>query len=202
MHIYVCAFWSSVQLSEWLPAKMHLVVVAIVLVTCLLGTGSSQLDCAFPTEDDIRGIIANSFVTGENPVAPTVILVQRPDEPYPFHPVCLAHSMQRNRYRAISVVVEYYCTGDQTCTEERRTEQFETECASDGNIWTNNILDINGANTRTESPIADFTTTLRNDCSFCASPDIASQSNAPTSEATTHCLGETKTNFGRQNFDE
>ena len=107
-------------------AKMHLVFVTITLVTCLLGSGLCQLDCAFPTEDDVKEVMANRIASeGGGTASNIVINLTRSEEP--FHIVCLGHSRQNNRYRAFSVLVEYTCEGNAACPDGTVVGQFDAQ---------------------------------------------------------------------------
>ena len=52
-----------------------------------------------------------------------------------FHPVCLAFDNVQDHYRAVSVLVEYTCTGNPSCPSGTAVEQIESEC-SNGD-WSN-----------------------------------------------------------------
>ena len=153
------------------------------LVACLLlGTSlvSCQLDCALPTNSDIKNVIESEIPSGENPAQPQITLLN-------VHHVCRAVSRERGRYRFVSVLVEYMCEGSALCPDGTVTEQFAIGCLN-GN-WTNNVQG-NTANIRTENPTATFSTELREDCSFCFSPELAIIIGAPEPDEETHCLCE------------
>ena len=61
-------------------AKMRLVLVTVTLATCLLGSGLCQLDCPFPTEDDVREVMANRIASGGT-ASNIVINLTRSEEP-------------------------------------------------------------------------------------------------------------------------
>ena len=153
------------------------------LVACLLlGTSlvSCQSDCALPTNSDIANVIESAIPSGDNPVQPQITLLN-------VRHVCRAFSEERGRYRLVSVLVEYMCEGSALCPDGTVTEQFAIGCDS-GN-WTNSVRG-NTANIRTENPTATFSTELREDCSFCFSPELADSITAPPPDEETHCLCE------------
>ena len=154
----------------------------VLLVTCLLGSGSCVVDCDYPTENIIRDVISQVFVTGEGAVTPTITLDRH-------RIVCLAYSRQRDRYRGFSVIVEYTCEVNVRCPEGMVVEQFEAEC--DGNTWGTNVLGVTGT-PRTSPATGDFSTGFREDCSFCASQQTASAAGGAPDPASdgSHCIGE------------
>ena len=159
---------------------MRLLAVALValLVTSVL---CQELDCAFPTNSDVESIMGDAIRSADSPVEPTITLIGD------FHTVCLAFSEQKDRYRAISVLVQYTCEDNSNCPSGTVTEQFEAECNSN-NQWTNRVLGST-TNTRTPSPSATTSTQRREDCSFCANP-LKANDVGETTDAVTHCVGE------------
>ena len=154
------------------------------LVACfLLGLVSCQLDCDLPMDSDIANVIGLVIRSGENPQQPQITLVS-------VRHVCRAFSEESGRYRFVSVLVEYMCEGNANCPTGTATEQFETGCLN-GN-WSNNVRGSN-TNIRTQNPTATFSTTLREDCSFCISPELAPTVGVPAAFAPDtdhHCVGE------------
>ena len=159
--------------------KMRLTILA-ALITVLTAAGASgQMDCPKITEAVLKTVIARVIPVGDSTSTPTVDVLD-------FHPVCLAYSQERDRYRFVSVVVEYTCTGNPRCPSGTAVEQFDSQCS--GGTWSSIVLgDID--NTRTVNPRADFSTTTREDCAFCLSPVTAS-SFSLTTDPVTHCVGE------------
>ena len=164
-------------------AEMRLVVVGIVLVTCLLGSGScGEVDCGYPEASNITQVISTIIVAGESVATPTIALNNH-------RIVCLAHSRQRDRYRAFSVIAEYTCTGNAGCPGEMVVEQFEAECV--GKTWSTQVLGVT-ITPRTSPATGSFSTGLREDCSFCASQEVAREvegSPLPAGDGS-HCIGE------------
>ncbi|CAI8041016.1 Sushi, von Willebrand factor type A, EGF and pentraxin domain-containing protein 1, partial [Geodia barretti] len=152
----------------------------VLLVTCLLGSGSCVVDCDYPTENIIRDVISQVFVTGEGAVTPTITLDRH-------RIVCLAYSRQRDRYRAFSVIVEYTCEVNAGCPEGMVVEQFEAEC--NGNTWGTRVLGV-AVIPRTSPATGDFSNDLREDCSFCASQQTASAAGGAPDPASdgSHCI--------------
>ena len=157
-------------------------LLAVALVALLVASVSCQelLDCAFPTNSDIQSIMVAAIRSAESPADPTITLVGG------FHTVCLAFSRQKDRYRAISVLVQYTCEDNSNCPSGTATEQFEADCIN--NNWSNLVFGST-VFTRTMSPSATFSTLQREDCSFCASPAKANDAGATTDDET-HCVGE------------
>ena len=173
---------------------MRLVFVTITLATCLLGSGLCQLDCAFPTEDDVREVIANGIVTGEAGLN-HVITLTRSEEP--FRIVCLGHSREKDRYRAFSVLVEFTCEGNPACPSGTVVEQFDAECTAD-NTWGARVLGASLELSRTTSPTATFSTELREDCFVCASSTLTTDIGLPDpDDDETHCVGKLNTELQR-----
>ena len=146
----------------------HTLIVAIVAGIC-----SCQEECSFPTNDDLEQAIAAIIEIRDRSNDADVNVMR-------FHPVCLAFGQQQDRYRHVSVVVEYTCSGNTNCPSGTAVEQIETGCAS--GVWFNRV-------TRSITTEASFTTTTREDCSFCFSPEIAGSEGA-TTDSVTHCVGE------------
>ena len=99
--------------------------------------------------------------------------------------MCLAYSQERDRYRFVSVVVEYICTGHANCPSGTAVEQFDSQCS--GGTWSHSVEgDVD--NIRTVDPTANFSTTTKEDCAFCFSPALASNLRL-TTDTVTHCVG-------------
>ena len=158
--------------------EMRLTIIAALIVVLTAGGVSGQMDCPEITEAALKDVIGNNIQTGEDPHPPTVDVLS-------FHPVCLAYSQERDRYRFVSVVVEYTCTGHANCPPGTAVEQFDSQCSR--GTWSH-IVASSADNTRTVVPTADFSTTTREDCAFCFSPTTAAGFSF-TSDTVTHCLG-------------
>ena len=149
-----------------------------LLVIFITSSATGQFSCPDITATDLQGVIANSLQSGDNTATPNVN-VQR------FRPLCRAQSSQRDRYRYVSVVVEYTCTGNADCPSGTAVEQFESGCGI-GNVWTGVVGSRSAI--RTTNPLATFTTTARDDCAFCFS-DFIAESFGVVSDTVTHCVG-------------
>ena len=145
----------------------------LIAACLLLGLVSCQLDCDLPT-DNIANVIGLTFQS-----QPEITLRN-------VRHVCRAFSEERGRYRFVSFLAEYTCTRDQDCPVIPVTHQFESACV-DGN-WTNMVE--GSTTTRTQFPIATFSTELREDCAFCFSPQLATSITAPPPDEETHCICE------------
>lgn len=99
-----------------------------------------------------------------------------------YNIVCESSSGMRDRYREVSVVVEY--TNGSAVTQA----QFEFGCSGDTDQWS---LVVSGLteSTVTVPPDGNFTTSLRRDCFICVSPN---RPGAPqsTNDDGNHCGGE------------
>ena len=162
--------------------------IATVLVVLFLGLTSCQKDCAYPTANDIEELIVDVLRSDDSSPTPTVTITN-------FHPVCLAYSEQRNRYRFFSVLAEYTCTGYTQCPSGTAVEQFESEC--DGSTRTWGGLYNSFEYIRRENPSATWSTDTREDCSLCTSAAFAliglELTSTPDDE--THCIGELMLSF-------
>ena len=161
--------------------SFYTLIVAIVAGMC-----SCQEECSFPTNDDLERVIAEIIETGDGLTDADVNVMR-------FHPVCLAFGQQQNHYRFVSVVVEYTCSGISNCPSGTAVEQIESECVS--GVWSNEV-EGNTDNTRSTTTEANFTTTTRENCSFCLSTELADIL-GPTTHSVTHCVGEYITNIHR-----
>ena len=160
------------------PFDLGLIMqLGVLLVVVVAGVCPCQ-DCSFPTNGDLEEVISEIIETGSSSTD-AVVNVMR------FHPVCLAFGAQQDRYRLVSVVVEYTCSGNTNCPSGTAVEQIESEC--DSGVWSNTVQG-SVFDTRSVPPDANFTTTTREDCSFCLSPELASNL-GPTTDSVTHCVG-------------
>ena len=149
-----------------------LIVAAVALI-------SSCQECLFPNHGDLENVIEAIIATGENPAAPTVTVLG-------FNEVCLAFGVERDRYRGVSVVVRYTCTGTAKCPQDTAEEQIESGCVN--GAWSN-IVEGSTDNTHSENNEANFSTATREDCSFCVSAELAPLYSLITDNIT-HCVGE------------
>ena len=152
--------------------------VNVLIVAVVAGICSCQQECSLPTNDDLEQVITDIIQFGDSSSLPTVTVAR-------FHPVCLAFGQQQDRYRLVSVVVEYTCSGNINCPSDTAVEEIESECFS--GVWSNIVLGSTD-NTRSVTTDASFNTTTREDCSFCLSPELAS-SLGPITDNATHCVG-------------
>ena len=125
------------------------------------------MDCAFPTNGDIETVIAGIIQAGDSPDAPDINVVS-------FRPLCLAFGVERDRYRGVSVLVEYTCTGNPNCPSGTPLEQIESECGTLNGVWSASVQNT-FENTRRTNPTATLSTNTREDCSFCLSPTLATR---------------------------
>ena len=159
---------------------MQLKVVKILLLATLAGICSCE-SCTLPTTEDLEDVIADIIEADDSSSTPTVNVMS-------FHPVCLAFDDVQDRYRAVSVLVEYRCTGNPSCPSGTVVEQIESECSN--GVWSNTVQG-SPEFTRSPTPEANFSTSTRQDCAFCVSPELVKE--APLSlspDNVTHCVGE------------
>ena len=156
-----------------------MIICLLLVVGLVIRPALCQLDyCQRITDTVLQDIIVDVIRAGDNSQIPTVNVLD-------FNPVCLAYSQERDRYRFVSVVVEYTCTGNVRCPSGIVVEQFDSQC--NGGAWSH-IVQGDVDNTRTENPTADLSTTTREDCFLCASPATATGSDL-TTDTVTHCVG-------------
>ena len=155
---------------------MRLTSIAALIVVLTAG-GVSQ-DCPEITEAALENDVIVKSIPEHDISTATVDVLN-------FHPVCLAYSQERDRYRFVSVVVQYTCTGNANCPSGTAVEQFDSQCSS--GTWMHSVLgDFD--NTRTKKPTANFSTTPRENCSLCVSPATATGPRL-TTDPVTHCVG-------------
>jgi len=125
------------------------------------------------------GLIADSYVNqaGDNPPRPNVQL-------FASNIVCLAAGRMRGRYRSVSVIANFSCSGS-ACDNNNiawQIAQFHLECIA--GTW---AASVSGSADFliTESPVGNLSTMLRRDCTLCIEPQ--QQPQARVDEAT-HCL--------------
>ena len=154
------------------------------LVACIIGRAFCQMYCAYPTNSDIADVISLVIRGGDASATADIDLARL------FRPVCLAYSQERGRFRGISALVEYTCTGNAACPDGTVVEQFEADCVSGS--WSY-LVRGSPDNTRTLTPAATFTTELRENCAFCYSPELATAAGIPAAnrpDDENHCVGE------------
>ena len=134
-----------------------------------------------PTTSDLECVISTILAAGDSRYPPQITLSN-------FTVVCRAFAQQQDLLRFVSVVVEYTCTGHSNCLSGTLVQQIESGCQ--GGSWSNNV---HGSYTFNQpfyilspSPQANLSTSGRNDCSFCASPQVFYH----TIDTITHCSGE------------
>ena len=153
-------------------------IFSVIVLLLAVGTVSGQNNCPDITAADLETLIARNIASGDNTQLPAVSVTR-------IRPVCRAQGEQRDGYRYVSLVVEYTCTGNAECPSSSAVEQFESGCGS-GNAWTAVVGSTSLI--RTTNPLANFTTTARDDCAFCFSDDVARTFPVVTDNVT-HCVG-------------
>jgi len=168
----------AVQAATSLKMRLTALATLIIVLTLLTGGVSGQMDCPEITKVAVENVIRDNIPTEDSPAMPTVDVLR-------FHPVCLAHGHCRDRYRYVSVVVEYTCIGSDNCPSGTAVEQIHSECSS--GTWIGRVAGI-GPNFRTINTTANFSTITKEDCAFCFSPQVANAFDL-TTDAVTHCVG-------------
>ena len=148
----------------------------IVALLSVLQGGYSQ-DCTPPTAADLENVL-KTIIGGANSTAVPVVT--------DFQTVCRAYSKQKDLLRAVSVVVEYKCSGHENCPEGMVLEQIESECVNER--WSSSVLG-NNEGIRSTTTEASLTTPTRENCSLCLSPELANQMITTTIDVVTHCVG-------------
>ena len=159
---------------------MNYAGLVVLVVATVAGICSCQ-ECTLPTSGDLEEVIVNIFRADDSASTPTVIVES-------VHPVCLALDKVQDHYRAVSVLVEYRCSGYTGCPSGTVVEQIESECSI--GVWSNTVRG-SPEFTRSQTTEASVSTSTREDCVFCVSPELVKE--APLSlspDNVTHCAGE------------
>ena len=159
--------------------RMELAVVLLVAV--VIETGYSQDGCSSPSTGNLESVIATIIQAGDSAAPPQINLLNS-------NIVCRAFSQQQDLLRVVSVVVEYTCTGHSNCPPDTAVEQIESGCQSGS--WSNTVFGSSDSSEIRSNPDgATFSTTAREDCSFCVSTQLALGQGIET-DTVTHCVGE------------
>ena len=141
--------------------------------------GICSCQCTLPTNGDLELVIKGIIEADNASSTPTVNVMS-------FHPVCLAFDEIQDRYRAVSVMVNYTCTDNPSCSSGTAVEQIESECVN--GQWSNVVRGVK-ERTRSQATKASFSTSTREDCSLCVSPELGAALSLVTDNVT-HCVGE------------
>ena len=159
---------------------MNYAWLVVLVVATVAGICSCQ-PCTLPTSGDVEDVIVGIIEAADSSNVPNVNIIR-------FHPVCLAFDDVQDHYRAVSVVVEYTCNANPSCPSGTVVEQIESECSN--GIWFN-VLEGTPEFSRSQTPEASFSTSTREDCVFCVSPELIAQAELSYSpDSVTHCVGE------------
>ena len=155
-------------------------LVGLVLVMATLAGICSCQKCTLPTNSDLEEVIKDIIETDDNSTRPFVNVMS-------FHPVCLAFDDMKDLYRVVSVIVNYTCTDNPSCPSGTAVEQIECRCHN--GVW---ISVVPGPElTRSQTTEASFSTSTRENCSFCMSPELeATVGLALRTDSVTHCTGD------------
>ena len=151
----------------------------LLLVAAVVGSGYSQQNyCSYPNSTELENVIAAIISSGDAAAEPTITLLD-------FNPVCRSFTDRRDLLCGVSVVVQYTCSGHSNCRSGTVVEQIESGC--EGGQW-NNRVEGSTSFTRSQTTEASLSTTAREDCSACVSPELADIQGV-TTDSVTHCLG-------------
>ena len=152
-----------------------------VLLFSLLASNVTCQDCIYPTQEDLEDVIKQIIAYPDE--SPDIVSVDVTD----FHVVCLAFGYDKDLYRAVSVIVEYTCSGDSNCPMGTQVvEQIESECEA-GNWSTVHSVQDSTEYTHSETN-AGFSTAVWENCSLCLSNTLAERVSL-TTDPVTHCVG-------------
>ena len=159
--------------------------LVVLVVATVAGICSCQ-KCTLPTSGDLESLIRDIIQEADFSSKPSVDVMS-------FHPVCLTLDEVQDRYRAVSVIVEYTCSGNTRCPLGTAVEQIESEC--DNGVWSN-VVQGSAEFIRSQTPEANFSTSTRQDCVFCVSPELDVEVELHFSpDSVTHCVGDYFTYF-------
>ena len=175
---------NGIESANWLDLdKMYNARVVAMLFAALIPLmtvchDQMEIDCAFPNATVLESVYNSTNLDfGEGSGSPSVNVTN-------FHPVCLAHSLERDLYRYASFVLEYAITNcyNEACPTETQVEQIDIACV--GGVWMRQGL--------MNDTMATFSTTTKEDCAFCVSPQLISNVGASiVADNITHCVGKT-----------
>ena len=154
--------------------------LVVLVVATVAGICSCQ-SCTLPTNEDLEDVIREIIEADDSSSTPNVNVMS-------IHPVCLAFDDVQDHYRAVSVLVEYSCTGNPSCPSGTVVEQIESECSN--GEWSN-VVRGSPEFTRSQTTEASVSTSTREDCAFCVSPELDVEAMLSLSpDSVTHCVGE------------
>ena len=149
----------------------------LLYLILILSFSKAQNDCPLFNETLLgsadapssTGLVVDVFrVVSGDPSAPVTVQV------HATHVVCLRSGRTRDTFSAVSVIVNYTCTGPPSaseCTGNPTLSQFEFECVRTS--WSASVGG-SAANIITTPPDGSFSTPRRSDCGVCVSPMRAS----------------------------
>lgn len=144
---------------------------------------STSAGCALIVEDDLPPLIAETFRNADNSAEPSISVEK-------MHILCTAQGTVKERYRSVSVLVNYTCSGNSGCANSANISQFDFSC-DDDNGWEALVLSASTDGVRTDDPQSDFLTSVKTGCSYCATQEaIDAVGLNSSSDVLTHCVGE------------
>ena len=166
---------------------MGFLVVSLCVVLSLVLGARGQQCTESQLNQNLQDLVADALTTGDSGSPPAIELLDS-------QTVCLAAGSTRDLYRFASVVVSFNCSsplppgnplGIPSCDGEL-TVQFDFECGS-GPEWQSAIT-LGGDNVFNPA-VANLSTPLRNDCSFCLDPALGGSVVEFAVDVVTHCGG-------------
>ena len=162
---------------------MGFLVVSLCVVLSLVLGARGQQCTESQLNQNLQELVADALTTGDPPAI----------ELLGSQTVCLSAGSTRDLYRYASVVVSFNCSGSlpgnplgiPSCDGEL-TVQFDFECGS-GPQW-QSALTLGGDNVFNPA-VANLSTPLRTDCSFCLDPALGGSVVEFAVDVVTHCGG-------------
>ena len=148
---------------------------AAIVLALFANVAVCQYECAYPTISDLEHVLQSVLLqaNSSNSTLPDVNILD-------INPVCLAYGIERDRFRSVSVIVQYTCIGNSSCTA---LEQIEPECV-DG-TWSDPSFEF-----QTTTTMANMSTIAREDCAYCQPPQLQVDIMV---DPITHCLCKSRT---------
>ena len=159
---------------------MGLLLLFVCLFAVVLPSVYSQ-GCEQITQSDLEGLIADTFISGDNPEPPNI-------DVFWSKTVCLTPSSTRGRYSFVSVIVAYRCEEVSMGCDGNYTSQFDFQCSDNISdpTWVASVFGSSD-HVRTSPADGDTSTELRMDCAVCISPDQAVSIGLMDLDRDTHC---------------
>ena len=146
-------------------AKMRSAAMVLAL---FVNVAVCQQECAYPTISELEDVLQSVLLPANSSTLPELNVSD-------INPVCLAYGAERDRFRSVSVIVQYTCIENSSCTA---LEQIEAECV-DG-TWSDLSFEL-----QTSTAMANMSTIAREDCAYCQPPQLQADI---VVDPITHCV--------------